>query len=353
MTGAGRRVVAILAATLLAALALAPAAGAAPLPRGFFGVVPQGELAGRDFGRMQGVVGSLRVAVYWPAVEPARGELDFSALDAVVTGAAARGIEVLPFVYGSPGWLTADPAESPLRAAGGGAAWSSFLAALVDRYGPRGSVWRDAGRRLPIRAWQIWNEPNFPLFWRPRPSAPGYARLLKRSAATLRALDPGATVIAAGVAPVEDGPLPWRYLASLYRVPGVRRAFDVAALHPYSSSLAGVEYEIRRTRRVMARAGDGRTRLLIGELGVASAAEVPTAFDLGRTGQARYVERALRLLLERRRAWRLAGVDWFSWQDAPAWERSCSFCQYSGLVDVGGQPKPSWSAFKRFVKSVR
>lgn len=349
-----RRLAVLLAAlSLLAGLAAAPATAAKPLPRGFFGVVSQGPLTPRDFARMGGTVGSVRQGVFWPEVEPAPGDFEFGPLDSVVLAAAEEGVQVTPFVYGSPSWLAAEPLESPLRATGGGAAWAGFLAAMIARYGPRGSLWEGASVRLPIRRWQIWNEPNFPLFWQPHPSAAGYAELLKISARAIRAADPGATVVAAGLAPVEDGPLPWRFLASMYRVPGVRRAFDVAALHPYSGSPRGVEYAVRHTRRVMARADDARKPLLVSELGVASDAEVPTAFDLGPMGQARFLEESFKMLTARRQRWHLAGVDWFSWQDAHEWEEVCSFCQFSGLVDVDGRPKPSWYAFERSVARAR
>jgi hypothetical protein len=332
--------------------ALGPGTAAARLPSGFLGVVPQGALQSRDFARMEGVVGSLRVAVFWPAVEPAAGEPDLAPLDSIVARGAEHGVRVEPFVYGSPSWLTRRWNESPMEAAGGAAAWSRFLATLVDRYGPGGSLWDGVERPLPVREWQIWNEPNFPLFWQ-SPSAVAYARLLRRSAAAIRNADSRAIVVAAGLAPIEHEPPPWRYLASLLRAPGVRGALDIAALHPYSSTLAGVEYEIRQTRRVLARAGYGRTRLLVSELGVASDASWPTLYDKGEEGQALFLGQALRRLGAEHRRWHLAGVDWFSWQDSPESDRSCSFCQYSGLFDVSGQPKPAWYAFKRVAAAVR
>jgi hypothetical protein len=334
----------------LAALAMAlawPASVSASVPRGFFGVVPQGELSSRDFDRMEGVVGTLRIPIYWFQVEPRPGEYDFSGFDELVGQAAERGVRVLPFVYGSPAWLSGDPAIPPQGTARGRAAWAGFLRRLVRRYGPNGDFWEGRPRSLPIRRWQIWNEPNFLLFWRPRPSPSGYARLLRIAARAIRAVDRGARIVTAGVAPVEGGMLPWRFLLKLYRVPGVRR-FDVVALHPYSSSLRGLEYEIRQTRRAMARSGDAGTPLQVTELGTASNGVFPNPYDKGPAGQATYLRRAFRLLLGERRRWRIAGIDWFTWQDASAPDPHCVFCQYAGLFDGDGNPKPSWSAFRRF-----
>jgi hypothetical protein len=333
-------------------LALVPVAGAAAsVPRGFFGVVPQGALGARDFDRMRGVVGTLRIPVYWFQVEPSRGEYRFAELDETIASAAAAGVRVLPFVYGTPSWLSADPARPPLGSASSERAWTDLLRQLVRRYGPRGEIWAGRGRALPIRRWQIWNEPNFLLFWRPRPSPAGYARLLRIAARAIRAEDRGATIVAAGVAPVEGGMDPWEFLARMYLVPGVERDFDVLALHPYSSSLRVLEYEVRRTRQVMARAGDGSRPLQITEVGVASDGRFPNPFDRGIRGQARYLERTFIRLASQRRRWRIAGVDWFAWQDAPGPEPHCVFCEFAGLFDTAGDPKPSWWAFKRAVSA--
>ncbi len=60
-------------------------------------------------------------------------------------------------------------------------------------------------------------------------ASPPAARPLRAVAANLGShdprADPGATILAAGVAPVEAGITPWAFLRRLYEVPGVRRAF--------------------------------------------------------------------------------------------------------------------------------
>jgi hypothetical protein len=344
---------ALLAGSLLLLPASAPPAVARPaVPRGFFGVVPQGPLASSDFERMHGVVGTLRIPINWARVEPRAGEFDFAALDATVSAAANSGVRVLPFVYGTPDWLSANPARPPLSAAGL-SAWSGFLRALVLRYGSRGSLWTGGSPRVPIRQWQIWNEPNFLLFWRPRPSASGYAHLLRASARTIRATDSGAQIVAAGLAPVEGGMLPWTFLRKLYEVPGVSRSFDIAAVHPYSSTVGGMAYQVRKARQVMAAAGDGSKPLLVSELGVASDSPLPTAFNWGIKGQGSFLRRAYGLLLRDRARWHIAGVDWYAWRDMPAADPHCVFCEYAGLFDTSGRPKPAWRALKSVAADLR
>jgi hypothetical protein len=156
-------------------------------------------------------------------------------------------------------------------------------------------------------------------------------------------------IVAAGVAPLSGGMLPWEFLRQMYLVPGVKRAFDVAALHPYAFDRRGVEYDVRQTRQAMAAAGDARTPLQITEIGVASASRRPTEFARGPAGQARFVTRTLGMLVANRRRWRLAGIDWFAWQDGGS-DPYCDFCEFAGLVRADGTPKPALGALRGLVR---
>jgi hypothetical protein len=330
-----------------------PAASYAAPPHAFFGIVPQEPPSATDLDRMRGVVGTLRVPAYWFQLEPRPREYELAPLDDLVSAAARRGLKVLPFVYGSPAWLRPDPARPPHTTARGRAAWAAFVRVLVRRYGPGGTFWRDRAERLPIRRWQIWNEPNFVLFWRPRPSAAGYVRLLRIAASVIRREDRDARVVAAGVAPVTQGMAPVGFLKRMYQRGGARAAFDVAALHPYATGVRDVATYVRRARRVMTKAGDGAKPLRITELGVASGGARRSPYDKGPQGQAVYLFDAYRMLLRRRGRWRIGGVDWFSWRDTPRDDLYCVFCQHSGLLDVGGSPKPAWRAMRAVSASVR
>jgi hypothetical protein len=338
--------------SLVVVLALAaPASVAARVSPDFFGVVPEGTLSAADFARMQSVVGTLRVPVYWFEIEPEGDRYDFSRLDAVVGEAAARGIRVLPFVYGTPAWLGPDPARPPLDSAEARGAWSSFLRRLVQRYGPGGEFWEGRAAALPIRRWQIWNEPNFRLFWAPHPAPRQYAELLRIAAGAIRGTDPKAQIVTGGVAPVGGGMLPWVYLRRLYRVPGVERDFDFVALHPYSIRVGNTIAQVTLSREAMEAAGDATTPILVTELGVASSATIPSAFVRGEAGQAEYLRDAFAALLAKRRAWRIAGVDWFAWRDELEPDVHCGFCQGAGLFDLEGRAKPSWYAYRAAVRA--
>jgi hypothetical protein len=339
-----RRAGAIL--VVVAVVAMVASSAAATVPVGFFGVVPQALPTKSDLARMQGTVETLRMPIFWFECEPERGEYDFTNVDEEIGAAAERGIRVLPFVYGSPGWAERTPAVAPLDGKSL-AEWKGFLRVLVHRYGPRGSFWRGRARRMPIRRWQIWNEPNFRLFWAPKIEPAGYAKLLHASATTLRKAEPGARIVLAGVAPVGYGMKTWVFMRRLLRVPGVRADFDFAALHPYSATIPELNYQLEKVRAAMVAGGAGRKPLLVTELGVASHGDYPSAFVLGEEGQARFLRDAYERLLAMRRPWHIAGAYWYTWQDEADADRHCAFCQGAGLLRLDGTAKPAWFVFQR------
>jgi hypothetical protein len=321
-------------------------------PPGFFGVVPQGAPAPSAFARMRGTVETVRMPFDWRQIERQPTIWDFTTTDAEVEAAARQGIRVMPDLYGVPPWAGSDP----IRVSWGpGFAdqWRAFARRLVRRYGPGGHFWAGKSWALPIHRWQVWNEPNFRLFWHPRPEPNSYVRLLRETAGEVRRLDPRATIVAAGIAPVEGGMRPADFLRKMYAVPGAKRFFDVVALHPYSYTLAQLAYQVRQIRAVMAAAGDGAKPLQITEIGIASGAPSPTPWAPGPGGQARFLRRAFGLLLAERRHWRIAGVDWFSWEDGTAPDPHCPFCEHAGLFSADGAAKPAWQAYRRLIAKAK
>jgi hypothetical protein len=340
-----------LVAVLVAMASFAAPAGAAEAPPGFFGVVPQAAPTKADLARMAGTVETLRLPIYWFECEPGRGRFDFAPLDAEVGMAAREGIRVLPFVYGTPAWLGRQE-KAPLSGEAL-ARWKGFLRVLVARYGPRGSFWKGRPRREPIRRWQIWNEPNFRLFWAPKIEPAGYAKLLHASATTLRKAEPGAKIVLAGVAPVGYGMKTWVFMRRLLRVPGVRRDFDFAAIHPYSANIPELNYQLARVRAAMVAGGAGDKPLLVTEFGVASHGDYPSAFVEGEEGQARFLRAAYSRLLAMRHRWHIAGAYWYTWQDEARADRHCAFCQGAGLLRLDGTAKPAWFAYQRLAIAAR
>ena len=272
-------------AVVAGSLALAPPAGAA-VPRSFVGVYD--EDAGGLAGQARLGVGIVRRPLDWSRVERTRGTFDFSAYDAYVAQAASAGVSVLPVLARPPEFRSSRPPGSRSRAMfppSSNAAYAAFVGAAVRRYGPAGSFWRSHPEVpfLPIHAWQVWNEPNIPNFWRSGVDARAYVALLRAAAAAIRSADPGAEVVAAGLPNSKLGVPFLDYLEAMYRA-GARGLFDTLALHPYSRDVAGLLRLAERARALMNRRHD-RSRLWITELGWSTGGDA-SAFRVSERGQA-------------------------------------------------------------------
>jgi hypothetical protein len=345
-----------------------------------------------EFSRMgRGDVSSVRFILLWPLIQatpgpcgpgaynPVVGDEDpepepenhcrWAAIDRMVGEAAARGTASLPFAFGSPDWVDSndgEPAEvasrvPPLETDADRAAWQAFLRAALERYGPNGTYWVPGGpyeslhpgaSALPVRDWQVWNEPSTPAYFWPEPSPPRYADLLDLSAEVIRSEDSGATIVLAGLFGTPGGGpggifLP-RYLRGLYGVAGVEHDFDAVALHPYAPRIDGMKAQIELARREMKRAGDAQADLWITELGWASDGPQEVQAVKTERGQARLLEDAFTVLKKQRRRWNIVGVNWFSLRDTPKKKSPCHGCPFTGLLKRDGDPKPAWNAFKRF-----
>jgi hypothetical protein len=355
-----RRYSPALALLLTVTFLLAPATVQA-LPRGFFGIVPQTPLEPEDLSRMRaGGMETVRVPVSWGGVERSPGGHDWSGLDAVVALAAAERLEVLPFLYSTPRWLAGNWRRLPVDNKRQRLAWSEFVSAAVARYGRRGEFWSEHGPgsaqplpRVPIRAWQIWNEENFYYF--ARPALPTrYARLLKLTAPAVHRADPRGEIVLGGLFGDPKGRSPRAmdandFLDRLYGVQGIKAAFDGVALHPYASDAADLRSLVEGVRRTIVLHRDRRAGLYLTELGWGSQFDPRVvAFEVGLHGQARELRGAYRYLISNHHRLALRQVDWFSWKDAPG----CSFCDSSGLFRRGARfkPKPAWHAFVSFAR---
>jgi hypothetical protein len=355
MRGDPRLVVALVVGAI-ACSSPASAPAQAELPSGFYGITPATRLSNAEFARMGAArVGTLRVPFFWQELQPIdRRHFEWRRTDRILKRAALNEIQVLPFVLGIPPWLRDESEEPPLDQRGR-EAWSDLLRAMADRYGSDGSFWttfellHPEVEARPIGAWQIWNEPSDPSYWRPANTAPErYAQLLELSDRVLAEADPVASVVAAGLWETPSGGIPMRrFLARLYRA-APSGSFDAVALHPYAGGVSGVIRQLEDARRVMRRFGDARKPLWITELGW------PTQYAVGGGGfvkserrQEALLRRSFSRLLADREAYRLERLIWYTWRDNDLFE-ACNLCRYSGLFREDMTPKPAWDDFVAF-----
>ncbi|MEV4420641.1 hypothetical protein AB0L40_11805 [Patulibacter sp. NPDC049589] len=141
---------------------------------------------------------------------------DFALVDAQVRSATAAGMSVLLNVGRAPAWAQEGGRPKSFSATTGAwkpdpYAYNEFMTAVARRYSGTVADPLVAGRTLPkVENFQIWNEPNLNLYLGPqyengKPFAPiRWRELLNAGYAAVKAVQPGANVVAAGLAPFGD-----------------------------------------------------------------------------------------------------------------------------------------------------
>lgn len=183
----------------------------------------------------------------WDLIELQPGRYDWNnpghRLDDVVQGLVRRKIRPVMQIYGGNHLYT--PLSPPQVPPGvevpalcadtaARAAWHRFLAALVRRY------------QEHVKVWEVWNEPNIDWFWKPKPDAKLYGRMVKEVAAVIRSVDPQAVVLAGSTANV-----PLDYLRGLAESDG-KNSFDAVSIHPYAALPDETDAAVRQVRKLLA-----------------------------------------------------------------------------------------------------
>jgi len=155
------------------------------------------EIRDRDLDLMKdGGFNWIKQAFSWESIEGAgRGRYDWSIADQVVTHANERRLKILARLSLDPdlrGFWAGDPPQN-------GDAFAEFAGALAARYNCQ------PGAVGCIQAYQIWNEPNLAREWGgKRPNPAEYAQFLGKAYRAIKAANPNAIVISAGMAPTGD-----------------------------------------------------------------------------------------------------------------------------------------------------
>jgi len=127
-------------------------------------------------------------------LEPQKNKFSWRQLDGHIANAEIRNIENITLVVGgTPSWAASSAAPGSAGWIGENSAavpreqdWVEFLTVLANRYKGR------------IDAYQIWNEPNSPVFWQGTPEQ--LTRIISLAQQTIKAIDPNATIVSPGFA---------------------------------------------------------------------------------------------------------------------------------------------------------
>jgi hypothetical protein len=355
------RTLIVLLAMSACLLGMATSAVAA-VPKDFFGVVSEDVLAGdaayRDSTLTQQKsigIGLIRQTFHWKNIETAPGVYDWTTYDAYMAATASHGISVLPILFEPPAFraTTSSRGTYPPR---NYADIGAFGAAIARRYGPNGSFWIEnpTVTKLPITAYQIWNEPNLRAYWPSGQNAKAYAKLLKAAATGIRAADPAAEIVTAGMPDSKlSKPLDvYGYVQALLAAKAAK-SFNTLALNPYSQNKKDLLAKLTQVRTILDAGGAKKAKLWITELGWSDSGPA-SLFRAGSSGQAAEISSVYPALVGARSKLRLRGVVYYAWRDgapyAPLFKDFWGL--HTGLLSLTGGTKPAYQAFQNTVASL-
>lgn len=277
----------------------------------------------------------MRVLIDWSRVEPMPGAFNWGYVDHWINGALSRGIKVLGLITYTPEWarapgtyFSAPPVDPAL--------YASFAAKVVQRYGDR------------VSDWELWNEPNLPLFFGFVDNRPQrYTELLKAAYPAIKAVQPNSTVIAAGLSPAFEPDAPPIFVNVMYDL-GAKGYFDAMAMHPYvfptglaADPLRGWA-DVEVVRQIMVDHGDGDKKIWMTELGASTAD--PAAEGVSQEEQARQITDVL---------WKAAQSGYsgpafiFAIRDVDSTQRGNRDDNFGALLTSDWQPKVAAAVLAR------
>lgn len=282
-------------------------------------------------------LGLVRAAPLWELTEQqpprhGRHHYDWRFDDRIAHALAAHGFRWVAVLAFAPGWAseTAKQLHGAVRPAAL-ADYAAYVAAVARRY-----------RRL-IAAYEVWNEEDSSLFWRPVPDPVAYARLYLAARQALARADPGKPVLVGGLAD-QGGPA---FLARLMVLGGLRGRVDGVAVHPYGASPSQVLGWVRGYRRLLRFVGSGTTPLYVTEYGWASRPAGNPTYAAPRA-RGSYVARVAERLLGS--ACGVPMVIFYAWVTPERDPRDLN--QWYGVAGPDGSPTAASAAVARAARSL-
>ncbi|MGP6175224.1 cellulase family glycosylhydrolase [Corynebacterium sp. A21] len=226
----------------------------------------------------------IRISASWHEIERQQGSYYWDQLDQRVNAAVDAGLTPLLLLHTLPDWVEGFGVVD----SGAAQHYGEFAGAVAQHYGDR------------VTAYEIWNEPNIERFW-PNPDPVAYAEWLAVASQNIEAVDPGAEIIAGGLAPASNvegiSYSGYTFLERLYELEALNYVTAVA-VHPYSyperpSGMArwNTFRQLGQIKELLRENGDGGKKIWLTEYGAPTSGEG----GVGEREQATMVSEALRL----------------------------------------------------------
>lgn len=216
---------------------------------------------------------SQRLTLGWNWAEPVKDDYRLNGFDQLYNASVSRGIRPVITILFSPswtwgpdvncepmGWDCTYPPDPRFDAE-----WREFVRIVARRY-PQ------------ALAFEIWNEPNLQIFWKPRPDVGRYSQLLSQAYSAIKSVNPAAKVISGGFADPSDTSAGDISLGDFTRgvyERGGKAYMDGIGFHPYGAVLTTefVQRAFRRVREVRDAFGDHDKPLWATEFGLSTSGD--------------------------------------------------------------------------------
>lgn len=210
----------------------------------------------------------LRTGLFWDAVERNPGSFDWSTFDSLYAQFLSQGIRPLWVLYSAPCWAQAKKCKQ-----GGHPTpehydeFAAFAAAAAQRY----------PEALGL---EVWNEPNYDIYWGGKADPQSYGRMVATVAPAVHAANSAMPVVTAGLSPHiksdRDAMAYKKFLRRSYATGGPQLA-DAIGAHPYPNRrynkdfLGNVRTHLFRYDSVMGQNGDAAKPIWVTEAGISTA----------------------------------------------------------------------------------
>jgi hypothetical protein len=344
------------AAALACAFAAWAQPAAAQAPAELYGVTANGIMdlppEDRDRHLVAVAAGGLRVLrldAAWVGAEPeppdpVSGEHRYrwERYDEIAAAFARHGLRWYPILDYSTEWsgrIAGDVMSPPADPA----QFAAYARAFAARYGESGAFWDEHPElpRLPVAAYEIWNEPNAEMFWRGQATAPeDYADLYAAARRAIRDVDARTPVVTGGLLDA-NATDPNLFVRRMVRHrPELAREIDAVGYHPYQQSYDGARGGLERIRATLDAAGLRSVPLEVTEIGATTAwvSEATRAEMIARLARD-VADPALRVT-------RYMPFTWLASEHSERHEpRPQDFEHFWGMVRRDGTPLPTATAY--------
>jgi polysaccharide biosynthesis protein PslG len=319
----------------------------------------------------------------WREIEPAKGQFDWIRPDRIVFSMNEIGLDLVVRLDFAPEWAAPgchddDPSRNRNQGPPSNMRdFANFVSAVATRYKGR------------IRAYEIWNEPNLSREWCDKPpSGKEYTDMLKAAYGAIKAADPTAWVISAGLSPTTRNDNIARpdamFLQEMYDA-GASKYFDLLGVHgagfrappeadpgdvAKDPNLANpgdfannVPEELRRVycfrhvedlRAVMVKNGDSKKQVALLEFGWTNDTRPnsPYAWHSVKTEdvKADYLVRAYKYAAEHWTPW--IGLMSLIYVSDPNWTQNDEQYWWS-ITNPDGSPRAAYNALKAMPKPIK